>query len=127
LTDETYSLLCSDDLSDVEDTSLYRFLVSMFDQCYWVIGSVAGSILGSIIPFSTKGIEFSMTALFVASFVEQWIAMDDHIPALTGLLSTLICLIIFGPDSFLIPSMLVITLVLTIFRKRLEQGSEADI
>ena len=66
-----------------------------------------------------------MTALFVASFVEQWITMDDHIPALTGLLSTLICLIIFGPDSFLIPSMLVITLVLTIFRKRLDKESEA--
>jgi 4-azaleucine resistance transporter AzlC len=127
LTDETYSLLCSDDLSDVEDTSLYRFLVSMFDQCYWVIGSVAGSILGSVLPFSTKGIEFSMTALFVASFVEQWIAMDDHIPALTGLLSTLICLMIFGPDSFLIPSMLVITLVLTVFRKRLDPGREAGI
>ena len=127
LTDETYSLLCNDDLSVTEDISLYRFLVSVFDQSYWVIGSVIGSILGSVLPFSTKGIEFSMTALFVASFVEQWITMDDHIPAFTGLLSTLVCLIIFGPDSFLIPSMLVITLVLTIFRKRLDPESEAGI
>lgn len=125
LTDETYSLLCNDDATAAEDIPLYRFLVSLFNQCYWVIGSVIGSILGSVIPFSTKGIEFSMTALFTASFVEQWITTDDHIPALTGLLGTFICLIIFGPDSFLIPSMLVITLVLTIFRKRLDPGSEA--
>lgn len=127
LTDETYSLLCNDDLTVTKNISLYRFLVSVFNQCYWVIGSVIGSILGSVLPFSTKGIEFSMTALFVASFVEQWITMDDHIPALTGLLSTLICLIIFGPDRFLIPSMLVITLVLTIFRKRPDPESEAGI
>ncbi len=127
LTDETYSLLCNDDPSETEDISLYRFLVSVFNQSYWVIGSVLGSILGSVLPFPTKGIEFSMTALFVSSFVEQWITMDDHIPALTGLLSTLICLIIFGPDSFLIPSMLVITLVLTILRKRTEPESGVSI
>ncbi len=120
LTDETYSLLCDDKGPSEETLSRYRFFVSLFNQCYWVAGSVIGSILGNVIPFSTEGIEFSMTALFVASFTEQWITTRDHIPALTGIISTVLCLVIFGADRFLIPSMLLIVFVLSIARKREE-------
>ena len=122
LTDETYSLLCSDDMPEGVDVNLYRFLVSLFNQSYWVSGSVIGSLLGSVLPFSTEGIDFSMTALFMAAFVEQWITSKDHIPAATGLTATLLCLLIFGPDHFLIPAMLLITVILSFFRKRLDTG-----
>ncbi len=118
LTDETYSLLCEDEGPSAETLNPYRFFVSLFNQCYWVTGSVLGSLLGSVIPFSTEGIEFSMTALFIASFTEQWITSKEHIPALTGLASTVLCLLVFGPEKFLIPSMLLITFVLSILRKR---------
>ena len=121
LTDETYSLLCDGSAPDGTDPELYRFLVSLFDHSYWVAGSVIGSLLGSVLPFSTAGIEFSMTALFVASFTEQWLTTKDHIPAITGLLGTLLCLVAFGPENFLIPAMLLITLVLTLLRGR-EEG-----
>ena len=121
LTDETYSLLCDGSAPDGTDPELYRFLVSLFDHSYWVMGSVIGSLLGSVLPFSTAGIEFSMTALFVASFTEQWLTTKDHIPAITGLLGTLLCLLVFGPANFLIPAMLLITLVLTLLRGR-EEG-----
>ena len=84
LTDETYSLLCDGQVPDERTGNLYRFLVSFFNQCYWVLGSVIGSLLGSVLPFSTDGIEFSMTALFMASFTEQWILGRNHIPALAG-------------------------------------------
>ena len=100
----------------------YRFLVSAFDHSYWVIGSVLGSLLGAILPFSTEGIEFSMTALFLTSFVEQWIKKDNRIPALTGLGATLLSLAVFGPERFLIPAMLLITLVLSLLRGRLGRG-----
>ena len=100
---------------------MFRFLVSLFNHCYWVIGCVLGSLLGAVLPFSTAGIEFSMTALFIASFTEQWLTTHDHVPALTGLIGTLICLLIFGKDRFLIPAMLLITLVLTILRRREEK------
>lgn len=118
LTDETYSLVCDGKTPDAEHATQFRFLVSLFNQCYWVIGSVAGSLLGAVLPFSTAGIEFSMTALFVAAFTEQWLEAHDHIPALIGLFSTLLCLLIFGRDRFLIPAMLLITFILTLFRGR---------
>ena len=121
LTDETYSLLCDGKVPEGADPNTYRFLVSLFNHSYWVTGCVIGSLLGSVLPFSTAGIEFSMTALFIASFTEQWLTTRDHIPALTGLLSTLVCLVIFGRDRFLIPAMLLITLVLTLLRRR-EEG-----
>ena len=114
LTDETYSLLCEDLGPEGCDINQYRFLVSLFDHSYWVLGSVLGSLLGSVLPFSTAGIEFSMTALFIASFTEQWLCTHDHVPALTGLLSTLLCLVVFGPQMFLIPAMVLITLVLSL-------------
>ncbi|MCR5357055.1 MAG: AzlC family ABC transporter permease [Lachnospiraceae bacterium] len=120
LTDETYSLLCDDKGPSADTIDRYRFYVSLFNHCYWITGSVIGSLLGAVLPFSTRGIEFSMTALFIASFTEQWITSKDHIPALTGLISTVFCLIVFGADRFLIPSMLLITLILTIIRKREE-------
>ncbi len=121
LTDETYSLLCDGSAPDGTDPELYRFLVSLFDHSYWVMGSVIGNLLGTVLPFSTAGIEFSMTALFVASFTEQWLTTKNHIPAITGLLGTLLCLVVFGPQNFLIPAMLLITLVLTLLRGR-EEG-----
>ena len=120
LTDETYSLLCDGEAPEGEDPHRYRFLVSLFNHCYWVTGCVLGSLLGAVLPFSTAGIEFSMTALFIASFTEQWLRTRDHVPALTGLLCPLLCLVIFGPERFLIPAMLLITAVLTLLRHREE-------
>ena len=122
LTDETYSLLCDGKVPEGTEPNVYRFLVSLFNHSYWVIGSVIGNLIGAVLPFSTAGIEFSMTALFVASFTEQWITAKDHVPALTGLLSTLLCLLLFGREHFLIPAMLLITLVLTLLRRR-EEGT----
>lgn len=122
LTDETYSLLCDGKVPDGVEPNLYRLLVSLFNHCYWIIGSIIGNLLGAVLSFSTAGIEFSMTALFVASFTEQWITTKDHIPAMTGLISTLLCLVVFGRENFLIPAMLLITLVLTFLRRQEEDS-----
>jgi len=124
LTDETYSLVCSDPVEeDMNGRHRYYFLVSLFDQCYWVTGSVIGSLLGAIIPFNTEGIDFALTALFVTVFTEQWLSTKNHGPALVGAGASAACLLIFGAENFLIPAMVLITVLLTFMRK--SAGKEA--
>ena len=123
LTDETYSLLCGGTVPEGADPDRYRFLVSLFNHSWWVAGSVIGNLLGAVLPFSTEGIEFSMTALFIAAFTEQWLKTKDRLPALAGLLCTLLSLLVFGRDRFLVPAMLLITLALTLLRGRKEAGA----
>ena len=124
LTDETYSLVCSDEsVRGVRDRHRYRFFRSMFNQIYWITGSVMGSVLGGLITFSTEGIDFALTALFVTIFVDQWLSTKDHRAALTGVIASVICLLIFGADNFLIPAMLCITAALTVMRSKLSRES----
>ena len=134
LTDETYSLVCQDPVSEdpavQRERHKYYFTVSFFNQCYWVTGSVIGALLGSVIPFNTEGIDFALSALFVTIFSEQWLSTRDHRPALIGLGASAVCLLIFGAGSFLIPAMIVITLLLTGLRSSVEgrrpgKGGEA--
>ena len=117
LTDETYSLVCGDVPVDEKDRHSYCLMLSAFNQCYWVGGSVLGALLGSVIPFSTEGIDFALTALFVTVFVEQWLSTKDHASAIIGVVCSTICLVIFGSGSFLIPAMIAITVSLTILKK----------
>ncbi len=116
LTDETYSLVCE---SDDED---YCFWVSLLDHLYWIIGGVLGGLLGQIIPFDSRGIDFALTALFVTICVEQWLNTENHTPALIGICSSVLCLLVFGANNFLIPSMILITVFLFILRKKMEQN-----
>ena len=117
LTDETYSLVCSGhDDKPLKERKRYYLFVSLFNHIYWVSGSVIGALLGQIIPFSTEGIDFALTALFVTVFVEQWKSTGDHIPALVGVFASVICLAVFGAADFLIPAMILITLALTMYR-----------
>lgn len=120
LTDETFSLVCSADLPKDMNTDKYYLYVSLLNQCYWVIGSVIGTLIGSTLAFNSNGIEFSMTALFTVTMVEQWEKSSNHLPAITGIVVSVICLIIFGASDFLIPSMLVITLCLLLEKKYME-------
>lgn len=121
LTDETYSLVCSEEsVKGVQEPKEYYFLVSLFNQSYWVAGSIIGSLLGNIIPFNVEGIDFALTALFVTIFVEQWLTTKNHIPALVGVFSSVACLVIFGAESFLIPTMLIIVGLLIGQKSRLE-------
>ena len=117
LTDETYSLVSRDQIPEGISRHGYCFLVSLFDHIYWVAGSVLGSLTGTLLPINYEGIEFALTALFVTIFVEQWLSTRDHRPAIIGTAATVLCLLVFGRDIFLIPSMAVIALGLTAMRK----------
>ena len=117
LTDETYSLVSKNQVPEGMNRHTYCLLVSALDQVYWVAGSLLGSLAGSLLPFDFQGIEFVLTALFVTIFVEQWLSAKNHAPAVIGVVSTTACLLLFGSDVFLIPSMIVIALVLTVMRR----------
>ncbi len=117
LTDETYSLVCSEKVPEGVKPAKYYLLLSVFNHFYWVLGSCIGALLGNIITVDTTGIDFSMTALFVTVFVQQWIDNKEHFPAITGLAASVVCLFLFGSESFLIPTMLVILATLLIWRK----------
>lgn len=124
LTDETYSLVCSGEVPEGVEKKKYFFWVSLMDQFYWVVGSVIGALIGSLITFNTNGIDFSMTALFIVVFIEQWKGTSDHLSAVIGVAASVICLMIFGADSFLIPSMIVIIVLLTALRKILDRKKD---
>lgn len=121
LTDETFSLVCSANLPSGVEKNKYFLFVSLFNQFYWVFGSVLGSIIGSSLPIDFTGIDFAMTALFVVIFVEQWESAKNHTPAIIGLICSVISLIIFGASDFLIPAMILITVSLFIGRKWLDK------
>ncbi|MBE6007785.1 MAG: branched-chain amino acid transporter AzlC [Lachnospiraceae bacterium] len=121
LTDETYSLVCTTEPPEGVDRKKFFFYITILDQSYWLLGSVIGAIAGSTIAFNTEGVDFAMTALFVVIFIDQWLSHKDHRPAVIGLISTIICLVIFGAESFLIPAMIVISAALLIMRGTLSK------
>lgn len=122
LTDETFSINCSTPVPEGIDKGKFYFAVSLLDQCYWVSGATIGGILGSFIPFNTEGLDFVMTAMFVVIFIEQWLKEKKHYTAFIGVLSSVLCLLLFGADSFIIPSMVCIFTMLTLFRKPIEKA-----
>lgn len=117
LTDETYSLVTQNQPPEGMSKHKYCFLVTLLDHIYWIIGCTLGNLAGHLIPINFEGVEFVLTALFVTMFVEQWLTHKNHLPAIIGVASTVLCLAIFGSDIFLIPSMVMIAVLLTVTRK----------
>ena len=117
LTDETYSLVSQNQVPEGMSRHGYCFAVSLLNHCYWVLGSALGSLAGNLIPINYEGIDFVLTALFVTIFVEQWLSTKHHLPALIGMAATVLCLLLFGQDIFLIPSMALIAAALTLLPK----------
>lgn len=117
LTDETYSLVTQNEPPKGMTRHQYCFWVTLFDHSYWVLGSILGSIAGAALPISFEGVDFVLTALFVTLFVEQWLENKNHLPALIGVMSTALCLILIGKDFFLVPSMVIIALLLAVTKK----------
>lgn len=126
LSDETYAILAGALPPAQVDPADYYFAVSLLDQCYWVAGSLIGATVGQLITFDTTGVDFAMTALFVVLAVEQWKSARRHAPALFGVCCGEVCLLIFGPDLFLIPALAAIVALLLLFRRRLEEDRSGE-
>lgn len=124
LCDETFSIVCSTKPPEGVNQNWFNFFITLLNHSYWVLGSAVGGILGSMVSFNTKGLDFVLTALFVVIFVGQWKTQKDHKPAVIGVLCSIICLVVFGQSNFIIPSMIAILAVLTISRKQYVEEKE---
>ena len=119
--DETFSVNYTADIPEDVDKGWFMFFVTLLNQFYWVASATTGGIIGSLLKINTDGISFVMTAMFVVIFMDQWLKENQHISSLIGLGVSLICLLIFGADSFMIPTMITIVVLLTVLRHRLEK------
>lgn len=117
ITDETYALICQEDIHTKEYGFRYYFTIALFNHLYWITGTVLGALLGNLLPVDTTGIDFAMTALFVSIFVEQVLDSNKQIYSFLGIGITLIARICFGISSFLIPAMIGIIMMLSLLYK----------
>lgn len=127
--DETFAVNYAAKIPEGIDKSWYYFWVSLLDQLYWICGTAIGSICGGFITIELNGLDFVMTAMFIVILMSQWVKdgtaartfFIDHVPELTGIFSAILCLLIFGPDHFIIPTMVLMLIILLTFRKPLEK------
>lgn len=124
LTDETYSLLCFTTIPKELDEKKTTLLIALLNQAYWIFGGVVGALLGELLRFDSSGVEFAMTALFTVICLEQWLGSKSHLPAIIGFISGTISLIVFGPEHFILPSLICTVGILLLSKKYLEPYSE---
>ncbi|WP_313560703.1 AzlC family ABC transporter permease [Ruminiclostridium cellobioparum] len=120
--DESFSILCSAKPEKDVDKNWFMFFIVFLNRWYWITGSVLGALLGNYIKFNTKGLDFALTALFVVIFINQWQEQKNHFPAVVGVISSAVCLLIFGPDKFIIPAMILILIIFTFSNKKIYKG-----
>lgn len=123
--DETFSINCTANIPADVNRGWFYFFVTLLNHFYWFSGATIGGLVGNLLQFNTDGLDFVMTAMFVVIFVEQWLKENRHISEWVGLAASVGCLLIFGADSFLIPTMICIWAALTALRKPLTHGMEA--
>ena len=119
--DETFSVNCSADIPEDVDRGWFYFWITLLNQFYWSAAATTGGIVGSLLKIDTSGISFVMTAMFVVIFLEQWLKEKEHSASLIGLAVSVLCLVVFGPDSFMVPTMVLIVGLLALLRKPLEK------
>lgn len=122
--DESFSINYTAKVPEGVDKGWFMFFVTLLNQFYWFFGATLGGFFGSLIHFNTEGLDFVMTAMFVVIFLEQWLKEKNHASALLGIGLSLLCLLTFGAEDFIIPAMLAMLGVLTLLRKPIEKGGE---
>lgn len=127
LCDETFSLVSGIEPPEGVDRGWFYFFITLLDNSYWVIGSALGALFGELLVFDSRGIDFSMTALFLVMFLSQWEKEKNHVSSLCGLLVTALCLVIFGTEYFVVASMVGLLVMLTALRRPLEKKQAEEV
>lgn len=122
--DESFSINYTADIPKDVDKGWFMFFVTALNHVYWFTGATMGGLFGSLLSFNTEGLEFVMTAMFVVIFMDQWLKEEKHESSLLGLAISVLCLIAFGSENFIIPAMAAIIIMLTLLRKPIESGDK---
>lgn len=125
--DETFSVNYTAKIPENVNRGWFYFFVTLLNQLYWVSGATIGGLLGSLIHFDTTGLDFVMTAMFVVVFMEQWMKERRHFSELIGFFAAVCCRLLFGADSFLIPTMVCIFVCLSFLKKPIEAKFGGDL
>ncbi len=126
LTDESYSLHCAYKPEEGVNEKASRIISSAFVWFYWVFFSILGSLVGSLINFDTTGLDFALTALFATILVDQVRGAKKPYPALIAAGMSVISLLVFGRDNFILPALIASVIVLFILRPKIENTLERE-
>ncbi|NKQ41534.1 MAG: AzlC family ABC transporter permease [Sulfurovum sp.] len=122
LTDETYAILTSIKISEKLSYRHYAIFLSALNQSYWVIGSVTGAFFGAAINFDTRGITFSLTALFIVLAIEQYKARKNITPFVVGAIASLVSMMLLG-NNMLLGAILLSLAILFGLRGYMQKGN----
>ena len=125
MSDETFSINYAASVPEDVDKTRFMLWLTLLNHMYWTVGTAVGSLLGSFIRFNTEGLDFVMTAMFAVILLEQVQKKENRISAAVGVGMSILCLLVFGADGFVIPAMLAILAALTLLRKPIEKEGAA--
>ena len=117
MTDETYAVNCTLSPEDPNRRQV-MFFVALFSRIYGMAGTILGGLVGQLLGQIPDGIDFCMTALFVIIFIDQWEKTRNHVPALIGLGTGIICLLFFGKSNFILPALIIASGILLLWQRK---------
>lgn len=120
MSDETFAMTSVARIPEGVDRGWYLLWLTWLDEGYWVVGATVGGLLGALMPFDFKGLEFVLTAMFAAIFADNWLREKSHASSVSGLVIAGFCLVLFGSDNFIVPSMALMMLFLLVMKKKME-------
>ena len=120
--DETFSIIYSTKPPQDVDPHWFNFFITLLNHSYWVLGSVLGALLVSMFSLIRRA-GFCFNCSFCGDISGPLENSANRQPALIGVLCSVICLLVFGPSNFIIPSMIGIIAV-TITRKNYVREKE---
>ncbi|HJA73743.1 MAG TPA: AzlC family ABC transporter permease [Candidatus Limosilactobacillus faecipullorum] len=121
LTDETFAVNYTVHVPTGVDRQRAYTLISLFDYCYWIVGALSGSLLGIAFSLKIAGLEFVMTALFIVLCLDQFKRESNHLSTISGLIITVLCLLVVGKTYFLIVTLILLVIEFAIVNHRKER------
>ena len=119
LCDETFSIVSSATPPEGIEPKYFYLSISLLNYLYWVFGSLLGGLLGGLMPFDMKGLDFALTALFIVLFLEQMKKKGNWILGLIGICCALLSRVVFGAENMVLPALAIILVTLLAGRKKL--------